>query len=174
MGYAGGFVAVLPTDYLQDQNLNLFNVSGVQYAINAVNGKYTIIPERSKWFGKVPNYIGPLLFLTLFTTSAMVTALIVLGYPFYLLWVEKKTLDVIKVVSYTADATKEGLAFAGNKALAVGGEAVGYLAGVGKAAVVGAAALAKQAAIDGGSWLYDAGVEVASAAVGSLVPNAGL
>ena|SRR3989338_7803035 len=61
-----------------------------------------LIWNGNKWFGKVPNYIGPLLFLTLFTTSALVCALIVLGYPFYLLWEKKKTHDAIKLVSYTA------------------------------------------------------------------------
>lgn len=61
-----------------------------------------LIWNGNKWFGTVPNYIGPLLFLTLFTTSALVSALIVLGYPFLLLWEKKKTKDAIKLVGYTA------------------------------------------------------------------------
>jgi len=37
--------------------------------------------KGNKIFGKDPNYFGPLLFLVIFTTSALISALITLGYP---------------------------------------------------------------------------------------------
>jgi hypothetical protein len=55
----------------------------------------------NKWFGKVPNYLGPLLFLILFSTSALICALLTLGYPAFLLWQKKKTDQAIKLVIYT-------------------------------------------------------------------------
>ena len=58
--------------------------------------------KGNAWFGPVPNYIGPLLFLTLFVTSALICALLVLGYPFILFWEEKKTREAVKLVGYTA------------------------------------------------------------------------
>jgi len=51
-------------------------------------------------FGKVPNYWGPVLFLIIFTTSALISALLVLGYPFYL-WQKKETKKAIRLVGYT-------------------------------------------------------------------------
>ncbi len=55
----------------------------------------------NKWFGKAPNYLGPLLFLILFSTSALICALLTLGYPAILLWQKKQTNQAIKLVIYT-------------------------------------------------------------------------
>lgn len=52
-------------------------------------------------FGHVPSYFGPLLFLILFSTSALVCAIITLGYPF-ILWQQKKTIQAIKLIICTA------------------------------------------------------------------------
>ena len=57
--------------------------------------------KGNELFGKVPNYLGPVLFLTLFVASALISALIVLGYPFYLFWEEKKTKKSLELVAYT-------------------------------------------------------------------------
>ncbi len=56
----------------------------------------------NQWFGKMPGILGPLLFLTLFTTSALVSAVITLGYPFILVWQKKQTVQALKLVIYTA------------------------------------------------------------------------
>ena len=53
-------------------------------------------------FGKVPNYWGPFLFLIIFTTSALVSALITLGYPVKLFFDEKRTDQALKLIFYTA------------------------------------------------------------------------
>ena len=58
--------------------------------------------QGEKWFGKVSNYWGPLLFLTIFVTSALVSALLTLGYPIILFWEKKKTVEALKLVIYTA------------------------------------------------------------------------
>lgn len=56
----------------------------------------------NEWFGMVPNYWGPLLFLVLFATSALVCAFLALGYPAILVWKEKKPEEAVKLVGYTA------------------------------------------------------------------------
>jgi len=58
--------------------------------------------KGNTWFGTVPNYWGPLLFLILFSTSALVCAICVLGYPVYLFWVKDKKEKAIQIVVYTA------------------------------------------------------------------------
>lgn len=58
--------------------------------------------NANKWFGKGPNYFGPLLFLMLFTTSAFISALIVGAYPFILYFNKKQTKQAIKLAFYTA------------------------------------------------------------------------
>jgi len=58
--------------------------------------------QGSNWFGKLPNYFGPFLFLTLFTTSALISAIIVGAYPFILYFNKKKTQEAIRLVFYTA------------------------------------------------------------------------
>lgn len=60
------------------------------------------ISQANKWFGKAPNYFGPLLFLMLFTTSALISALIVGAYPFILYFNKRQTKQAIKLVFYTA------------------------------------------------------------------------
>ena len=58
--------------------------------------------KGNQWFGKVPNYLGPLMFLVLFVVSALICALIVFYKP-YLLFMEKnnKTDAVNLIVSTT-------------------------------------------------------------------------
>lgn len=58
--------------------------------------------QGNNWFGKVPNYFGPLLFLTLFSTSALISAIIVGAYPFILYFNKKQTKEAIRLVLYTA------------------------------------------------------------------------
>jgi len=55
------------------------------------------------WFGKPPHlFFGPVMLLVLFVASALISALIVLGYPFILFWEKKKTVEALKLVIYTA------------------------------------------------------------------------
>ena len=61
-----------------------------------------LIWRANEVFGGGPNYFGPLLFLTLFVTSALVTGLMVLGYPIKLFWIENKKKEAIKLLVETA------------------------------------------------------------------------
>ena len=62
-----------------------------------------ILWNANKLFGNVTNFWGPLLFLTLFVFSALISALIVLGYPFILFWEKKDTMNALKLVIKTAE-----------------------------------------------------------------------
>jgi len=52
-------------------------------------------------FGPPFTFLGPTLFLVLFVASALISALLILGYPFILFWEEKKTIEALKLVGYT-------------------------------------------------------------------------
>jgi hypothetical protein len=52
-------------------------------------------------FGPVPNLFGPTLFLIIFLISAVICALIYLGYPFVLFWERKQTKKAITLILYT-------------------------------------------------------------------------
>ena len=54
------------------------------------------------WFGKMNNYLGPVLVLTLLSVSVLVCGLLAFGYPVILFWDEKKTRGALKLVGYTA------------------------------------------------------------------------
>ena len=52
-------------------------------------------------FNNAPNFLGQILALVLFVTSALVSGLLVLGYPFYLFWHKKQIQKALKLVGYT-------------------------------------------------------------------------
>jgi len=47
------------------------------------------------------NYLGPILMLSIFTVSALISAIITLGYPFYIWQKKKKLKEAIKIVVFT-------------------------------------------------------------------------
>ncbi len=53
-------------------------------------------------FGPPFTFLIPAMFLVLFVVSAIISALIVLGYPFILFWEKKKTIEALKLVIFTA------------------------------------------------------------------------
>ena len=58
--------------------------------------------KGSDWFGKPPHlFLGPVMFLVLFVVSALISALIVLGYPFFLFWEKKKIKEALRLVVCT-------------------------------------------------------------------------
>jgi len=57
--------------------------------------------KGNEWFPKMHDYLGPLIFLTVFALSALVCALITLSYPFTL-WQKGKAKDALRIVFYTA------------------------------------------------------------------------
>lgn len=60
-----------------------------------------IMSNANTWFSPPPNFIGPLMFLSLFVVSAGVCGLIFGAYAFTLAWEEKKTKDAIRLLAYT-------------------------------------------------------------------------
>jgi hypothetical protein len=60
-----------------------------------------VFMSGNKWFGPM-SWWGPLLFLVLFVVSALVSALITLGYMVYLIWDRKQVKEGLRVVTYTA------------------------------------------------------------------------
>jgi len=58
--------------------------------------------QGNKWFGKMPNFGGPLLMLTILVVSALVCGLLALGYPIILFWQENRKTDAVKLVASTA------------------------------------------------------------------------
>jgi hypothetical protein len=60
-----------------------------------------LIANGNQIFGMMPNYFGPLLFLILFSSSALICGLITLGYPFILFWQKKEPMQALRLVIYT-------------------------------------------------------------------------
>lgn len=62
----------------------------------------TFIENVGRWFRPEDTFSGPILFLTLFSTSVLVCGLLALGYPVRLFWIEKKPKAAIAIVGYMA------------------------------------------------------------------------
>ena len=58
--------------------------------------------KGNTWFGNLNNIIGPVIMLSIFVVSALICALIALGYPLMLFWDKKETKGALKLVTYTA------------------------------------------------------------------------
>ena len=54
-----------------------------------------------RWFGPMAAPFGIILFLMIFITSAIICALLFLGYPFLIFWEEKNTGKALRLVVYT-------------------------------------------------------------------------
>jgi len=57
--------------------------------------------KGNAWFA-TPGYLGPVMVLLLFATSALVCGLIVFSFPFYLFWEKKEAKKALRLVAYTA------------------------------------------------------------------------
>jgi len=54
------------------------------------------------WFGKMNNYLGPVLVLTLLSVSVLICALLAFGYPVLLFWDKKQIKQALTLVAATA------------------------------------------------------------------------
>jgi len=52
-------------------------------------------------FGPPYTFLGPAMFLILFVASALISALLILGYPFILFWEKKRLVEALKLVVFT-------------------------------------------------------------------------
>lgn len=57
--------------------------------------------QGESWFGPIYTFLGPAMFLVLFVVSALISALLILGYPFILFWEKKQTIKALRLVIYT-------------------------------------------------------------------------
>ncbi len=62
----------------------------------------TVFWQGQNWFGRMPNFMGPLLMLTLLSTSAMICGLLVFTYPVKLYLKTKKFEQPFKIILKTA------------------------------------------------------------------------
>jgi hypothetical protein len=60
-----------------------------------------LFQNGERLFGGMPSFLGFILFLTLFSVSALICAIICLSYPFYLAWEKKETKKALSVIFYT-------------------------------------------------------------------------
>ena len=57
---------------------------------------------RSELGNNEPTFLGIILILTMFATSALISSVITLGYPVYLFWKQKEFKSALKIVAATA------------------------------------------------------------------------
>jgi hypothetical protein len=83
---------------------NLLKIGLLQAAglIGYISLVATMMQNGERLFGQMDNIAGPVVFLTLFSFSVLVCALITLAYPFKLFWIKKKPLEALRLVGYTA------------------------------------------------------------------------
>jgi hypothetical protein len=58
--------------------------------------------NANSWFGKITDFRGPLLFLVLFSTSVLISALVTLSYPFILFYQKKQPIKALRLIIYTS------------------------------------------------------------------------
>ncbi len=58
--------------------------------------------KAEEWFGRVPEYLGPVLMLSMLSTSALICGLITLAYPAFLLWKKNQPVKALKLIGFTA------------------------------------------------------------------------
>jgi|GEM_PF-958740 hypothetical protein len=87
----------------ENQELPLSKIALIQaMSLIAYCGLVALIFSRgNSWFGPM-SWWGPLLFLVLFVVSALISALVTLGYPVYLIWDKKQVKDGLRLIAYTA------------------------------------------------------------------------
>lgn len=61
----------------------------------------SFINQAESWLDQIPDLLGGILFITIFSTSALMAASLTLGYPIYLFWKTKKFDQSIRLVVYT-------------------------------------------------------------------------
>ena len=58
--------------------------------------------KGNEWFSRMPDYFGPVLMLTLLSTSALICALMTLAYPAFLIVKKNQPVKALKLIGFTA------------------------------------------------------------------------
>lgn len=61
----------------------------------------SLLANGNRLFGPAPIFLAPVLFLLLFVLSAVISASIFLGYPFFIFWEEKRTAKALRLIFYS-------------------------------------------------------------------------
>jgi hypothetical protein len=77
--------------------IGFLQASGLAFYCGLV-GFFMWSGEALKIFGPPFTFLGPTMLLVLFVVSALISAFLILGYPFILFWEEKKTMEALKLV----------------------------------------------------------------------------
>lgn len=90
-------------DFLKKKKLSLSFIAFLQalglVAYCSLVGYF--IWQGENIFGPPYTFLGPAMFLVLFVASALISAFLILGYPFILFWEKKQTIKALKLVIYT-------------------------------------------------------------------------
>ena len=79
--------------------VGLFQAAGLLLYCSLIG---LLIYNGETLFGKLGEFVAPILFLVLFAVSALICAIITLGYPFLVLWESKNTKRAVSIVLFTA------------------------------------------------------------------------
>lgn len=79
--------------------IGLFQALGVTAYISLIG---VIFWKGNEWFNDMPNYLGPVLMLSLLSTSALICALITLGHPAFLIWKKNQPVQALRLIGFTA------------------------------------------------------------------------
>jgi len=60
-----------------------------------------VMQNGERVFGSMDNFIGPIVFLTLFSVSALICAMLTLWNSVQLFWIKKKPAEAMRLVGYT-------------------------------------------------------------------------
>lgn len=61
-----------------------------------------LIWQGEEWFGPVHRFWGPVFFLALLVVSVLICALLALGYPIFLFWIQRRRRAALNLVIQTA------------------------------------------------------------------------
>lgn len=75
----------------------LFQALGLGVYISLVA---IFMQNAETWLGRMNNISGPILFLTMFSFSALMCGLITFFYPVKLIWIDKRPKEALETVLY--------------------------------------------------------------------------
>lgn len=87
------------------KNPSIFFVSFLQAAglVIYISLVAAFMTNAQKWFSAIgPFFWGPVIWLSLFSLSALICTLIVGTYPLWIFWEKKQTIKALKIIIATA------------------------------------------------------------------------
>ena len=88
--------------FLEKHSLGFVAFLQATLVFTYILGAGSFIWQAQELFGNMAHVFGPILFLSLFSASALICGLAVFAFPVYLFLSRKKTIQALKVLLYTA------------------------------------------------------------------------